>query len=110
MAKYVMALDSGTTSNRCILFDEKGNMCFGDREQFYFGGQIGGWGGERTLYVPGNYGLVEFSWDLKGGKDWPVRDQRLSDNDFFNEAIIRTSGSVCLYSTKFTVDNKTFEL
>ena len=24
MAKYVMALDSGTTSNRCILFDENG--------------------------------------------------------------------------------------
>ena len=24
MAKYVMALDAGTTSNRCILFDEKG--------------------------------------------------------------------------------------
>lgn len=24
MAKYVMALDSGTTSNRCILFNEKG--------------------------------------------------------------------------------------
>ncbi len=22
MAKYVMALDAGTTSNRCILFDE----------------------------------------------------------------------------------------
>ena len=22
MAKYIMALDSGTTSNRCILFDE----------------------------------------------------------------------------------------
>ena len=27
MAKYVMALDAGTTSNRCILFDEKGKMC-----------------------------------------------------------------------------------
>lgn len=24
MAKYVMALDAGTTSNRCILFNEKG--------------------------------------------------------------------------------------
>ena len=23
MAKYVMALDAGTTSNRCILFNEK---------------------------------------------------------------------------------------
>ncbi len=27
MAKYVMALDAGTTSNRCILFDEKGEVC-----------------------------------------------------------------------------------
>ena len=27
MAKYVMALDAGTTSNRCILFNEKGQMC-----------------------------------------------------------------------------------
>ena len=25
MAKYVMALDAGTTSNRCILFNEKGD-------------------------------------------------------------------------------------
>ena len=23
MAKYIMALDAGTTSNRCILFNEK---------------------------------------------------------------------------------------
>ena len=28
MAKYVMALDAGTTSNRCILFNEK--MCIRD--------------------------------------------------------------------------------
>ena len=27
MAKYVMAFDAGTTSNRCILFDEKGPVC-----------------------------------------------------------------------------------
>ena len=26
MAKYIMALDSGTTSNRCILFDKEGNV------------------------------------------------------------------------------------
>jgi glycerol kinase len=34
MAKYVMALDSGTTSNRCILFDEKGNMCSIAQKEF----------------------------------------------------------------------------
>ena len=26
MAKYIMALDAGTTSNRCILFNEQGNV------------------------------------------------------------------------------------
>ena len=26
MEKYVMALDQGTTSSRCILFDEKGEI------------------------------------------------------------------------------------
>ncbi len=27
MEKYMMALDQGTTSSRCILFDRKGNIC-----------------------------------------------------------------------------------
>ena len=27
MKEYIMALDAGTTSNRCILFDEKGKAC-----------------------------------------------------------------------------------
>ncbi|MDF2888088.1 MAG: glpK [Lacrimispora sp.] len=34
MAKYVMALDSGTTSNRCILFNEKGEMCSVAQKEF----------------------------------------------------------------------------
>ena len=34
MAKYVMALDAGTTSNRCILFDEKGQMCSVAQKEF----------------------------------------------------------------------------
>ena len=34
MAKYVMALDSGTTSNRCILFNEKGEMCSIAQKEF----------------------------------------------------------------------------
>ena len=29
MAKYVMAFDAGTTSNRCILFNEKREICSG---------------------------------------------------------------------------------
>ncbi len=34
MAKYVMALDSGTTSNRCILFNETGEMCSVAQKEF----------------------------------------------------------------------------
>ena len=34
MARYVMALDSGTTSNRCILFNEKGDMCSVAQKEF----------------------------------------------------------------------------
>lgn len=34
MAKYVMALDAGTTSNRCILFDEKGTICSIAQKEF----------------------------------------------------------------------------
>ena len=34
MAKYIMALDAGTTSNRCILFNEKGEMCSAAQREF----------------------------------------------------------------------------
>ena len=34
MSKYVMALDSGTTSNRCILFDKAGNMISVAQKEF----------------------------------------------------------------------------
>ncbi len=34
MAKYVMSLDAGTTSNRCILFNEKGEMCSVAQKEF----------------------------------------------------------------------------
>ena len=27
MSKYIMSLDAGTTSNRCILFNKKGEIC-----------------------------------------------------------------------------------
>lgn len=32
--KYVMALDQGTTSSRCILFDKKGNICSMAQKEF----------------------------------------------------------------------------
>ena len=34
MGKYVMALDEGTTSSRCILFDKKGNICSVAQKEF----------------------------------------------------------------------------
>ena len=34
MAKYIMALDAGTTSNRCILFDQAGNVCSVAQKEF----------------------------------------------------------------------------
>lgn len=34
MGKYIMALDAGTTSNRCILFNEKGDMCSVAQKEF----------------------------------------------------------------------------
>lgn len=34
MGKYVMALDQGTTSSRCILFDKKGNICSMAQKEF----------------------------------------------------------------------------
>lgn len=34
MSKYIMALDQGTTSSRCILFDKKGNICSMAQKEF----------------------------------------------------------------------------
>ena len=34
MAKYVMALDAGTTSNRCILFNQAGEVCSMAQKEF----------------------------------------------------------------------------
>ncbi len=34
MSKYIMALDQGTTSSRCILFDKKGTICSMAQKEF----------------------------------------------------------------------------
>lgn len=34
MKKYIMALDQGTTSSRCILFDREGNICSMSQKEF----------------------------------------------------------------------------
>ena len=34
MSKYIMAMDAGTTSNRCILFNKKGQVCSVAQREF----------------------------------------------------------------------------
>ena len=34
MGKYIMALDQGTTSSRCIIYDKKGNMMSVAQKEF----------------------------------------------------------------------------
>ena len=34
MSKYIMALDAGTTSNRCIIFDKEGKICSVAQKEF----------------------------------------------------------------------------
>jgi len=34
MSKYIMALDAGTTSNRCIIFDKEGNIIASAQKEF----------------------------------------------------------------------------
>lgn len=45
MAKYIMALDAGTTSNRCILFNEHGEICSVSQKEFTQFFPQPGWGG-----------------------------------------------------------------
>ena len=34
MSKYLLALDQGTTSSRCIIFDREGNICSKVQREF----------------------------------------------------------------------------
>ena len=34
MQEYIMALDQGTTSSRCMIFDKKGNIVTKDQQEF----------------------------------------------------------------------------
>ena len=43
MKKYVMALDQGTTSSRCILFDREGQICSMAQKEFEQGYPKPGW-------------------------------------------------------------------
>ena len=44
MKKYVIAMDQGTTSSRCILFDRQGNICSVAQKEFPQLDPQPGWG------------------------------------------------------------------
>lgn len=61
MAKYVMALDAGTTSNRCILFNEQGEICSMAQKEFRQFFRIrAGWS-----TMPMRSGLQCLAWRLR---------------------------------------------
>ena len=65
MAKYIMALDAGTTSNRCILFNEQGDMCSVAQKEF-------------TQYFP-RPGWVEHDADEIWSTQYEVAQQAMAN-------------------------------
>ena len=65
MAKYIMALDAGTTSNRCILFNERGDMCSVAQKEF-------------TQYFP-RPGWVEHDADEIWSTQYEVAQQAMAN-------------------------------
>ena len=61
MARYIMALDAGTTSNRCILFQENGQICSSAQKEF-------------TQYFP-KPGWVEHGPPLRAVRDRASEDR-----------------------------------
>ena len=55
MGRYIMALDQGTTSSRCILFDKSGRICSMAQKEF-------------TQFFPGMAG-----WSTTPMEIWAVR-------------------------------------
>ena len=60
MKQFVMALDAGTTSNRCILFDRRGNIRSVAQKEFtqYFRSRAG-WSMTRMKSGPPS---LEWRW------------------------------------------------
>ena len=53
MEKYIMALDQGTTSSRCILYDRKGNMVSVAQKEFTQIYPRAGWVEGNLVYADG---------------------------------------------------------
>ncbi len=94
MAKYVMALDAGTTSNRCILFNEKGEMCSVAQKEF-------------TQYFP-KPGWVEHDADEIWATQYEVAKQAM-DNIGATAADIASIGITNQRETTIVWDKATGE-
>mgnify|MGYP000069694581 CR=1 FL=1 len=78
MAKYVMALDAGTTSNRCILFNEKGEICSMAQKEFtqYFQNRAG-WS-----MIRGKSGLHSFCSETGNESDQCIGSRYCGDRNY----------------------------
>ena len=94
MAKYVMALDAGTTNNRCILFNEKGEMCSVAQKEF-------------TQYFP-KPGWVEHDADEIWATQYEVAKQAM-DNIGATAADIASIGITNQRETTIVWDKATGE-
>ena len=82
MAKYIMALDAGTTSNRCILFNEKGEMCSVAQKEF-------------TQYFP-KPGWVEHDAEEIWSTQLEVAKEAMANVGAANRFITRSYGSAAV--------------
>lgn len=69
MAKYIMALDQGTTSSRCILFDKAGNICSMAQREFEQIYPKPGWVEHNPMEIwPTQYAVMSEAMALVGAK------------------------------------------
>ena len=69
MAKYIMALDQGTTSSRCILFDKAGNICSMAQKEFEQIYPRPGWVEHNPMEIwSSQYAVISEAMALLGAK------------------------------------------
>ena len=69
MAKYIMALDQGTTSSRCILFDKAGNICSMAQKEFEQIYPRPGWVEHNPMEIwSSQYAVISEAMALSGAK------------------------------------------
>lgn len=64
---------------------------------------------DRTYLIPGNYGQIEFHYDITWGSLWPYAG-RIDTNDFIGEAKIETGGTTFHNWVRFSIDGRTREV